>query len=101
MVHRGKNIVYGSKKSPIYPCNVRVVHAPCPHCAQTPSLEGGFREGRGWGGVAPGGSVAGGGGGGPRLGDLGCWGGRGVIGSPYPPLPLGLGLGVGVGLGVG
>ena len=33
MVHRGKNIVNGSKKSPISPCNVRAVRAPCPCCA--------------------------------------------------------------------
>ena len=41
MVHRGKNIVNGSKKSPISPCNVRAVPALCvlcPRCAQTPSM---------------------------------------------------------------
>ena len=60
---------------------------------------GGFREGewgggyrRGWGGGLREGRLGairggGGGGGGSRWGNLGCWGGRGVIGSPYLPLP--------------
>ena len=37
MVHKGKNIVNGSKKSPIYPCNARAVPALCalcPRCAR-------------------------------------------------------------------
>ena len=36
MVHRGKNIVNGSKKYPIYPCNVRAVHQrpQCMSCIQ-------------------------------------------------------------------
>ena len=40
MVHRGKNIVNGSKKSPNSPCNVRAVPALYAHCAQTSSGRG-------------------------------------------------------------
>ena len=56
MVHRGKNIVNGSKKSPISPCNVRAVRSLCPRracCAravhkrpQRPSGRLGTRESR-------------------------------------------------------